>query len=58
MVIGDGFSDPENMLNYGDYLYNIGLVDQTQRIYFRSMEAKARDFIKNEKFMEAFMVNR
>ncbi|XP_073977711.1 venom serine carboxypeptidase-like [Rhodnius prolixus] len=31
IAIGDGMCDPASMLNYGDYLYQIGLIDMNTR---------------------------
>ena len=42
MAIGNGYSDPINMLNYGDHLYNIGLLDENERRHFRRVQKKAR----------------
>lgn len=57
MAIGDGFSDPVSMLNYGEYLYNIGLLDLNGKSYFDQEEDKARQFIKAGRFMDAFLVS-
>ena len=56
MAIGDGFSDPVNMLNYGDYLYNIGLLDENEKLYFEQEEDKARNFIQQKQWTNAFEV--
>ncbi|ODM90366.1 Venom serine carboxypeptidase [Orchesella cincta] len=56
MAIGDGFTDPVNMLNYGEYLHSVGLLDLTQKQHFQAEEDKARNFIKNGSYMEAFQV--
>jgi len=42
------------MLNYGEYLYNIGLLDRTGKAYFDQEEEKARQFIQQGKYMDAF----
>jgi len=54
MLVGDGLSDPITMMYYGDYLYNVGLIDQHQKLYFEQEEAKIRDYIRKEKWMDAF----
>jgi vitellogenic carboxypeptidase-like protein len=56
MAIGDGWSDPVNMLNYGDYLYNVGLLDWAQKKVFEKEEALARNYIQTGQFPEAFKV--
>lgn len=52
--IGNGLCDPENMMNYGDYLYQISLIDANGRLMFQQ---KQRDIIKNiqaKNFIKAF----
>ncbi|RWS06878.1 putative serine carboxypeptidase CPVL-like protein, partial [Leptotrombidium deliense] len=44
------------MFDYGDYLYQIGLIDDKQRQYFIQQQNKAVSFIKAGKFMDAFYV--
>lgn len=56
MAIGDGFTDPINMLNYGEYLHSIGLLDLKQKEHFEAEEEKARVSIQNGKFEETFLV--
>ncbi|CAG0881442.1 unnamed protein product [Cyprideis torosa] len=62
MAIGDGLCDPQNMLNYGDYLkyvglfakHYIGLISEKQRLYFMSKQNKIRELIKTNQSMRAF----
>lgn len=56
MAIGDGFSDPINMLNYGNYLYNVGLIDEKERQHFHREEKAVRDAIRKEDWTGAFEV--
>jgi vitellogenic carboxypeptidase-like protein len=56
MAIGDGFSDPVSMLNYGSYLYNIGFLDYNTKLYFDKEEARAKALIEQGKYLEAFQV--
>jgi vitellogenic carboxypeptidase-like protein len=58
MAIGDGFSDPVNMLHYGSYLYGIGLLDENERNYFEQEEEKARNFIQQKQWTKAFEVRK
>ncbi|XP_001602950.1 venom serine carboxypeptidase isoform X2 [Nasonia vitripennis] len=53
LAIGDGWTDPINQINYGDYLYQIGLIDFNAREQFTVMESKAKDLIKQGKYLEA-----
>ncbi len=57
IAVGDGFTDPVNMLNYGEYLHNVGLLNANQKAHFQEQEQKARDFILKEQFTEAFYVS-
>lgn len=57
IAVGDGFTDPVNMLNYGEYLHNVGLLNAQQKAHFQEQEKKARDFILKEQFTEAFYVS-
>lgn len=56
MAIGDGFSDPINMLNYGEYLINVGLIDEKQKRHFDEEEEKTRHFIRTKQYKKAFEV--
>jgi len=53
LAIGNGWSDPENQLRYGDYLYQIGLIDQNGKVEYQKYERKGREFIKQKKFAKA-----
>lgn len=54
IAIGNGLTDPVNQLLYGDYLYQLGLIDFNGRNKFHSYEKQGRDFINQSKFNEAF----
>lgn len=56
LAIGNGLSDPENQLQYGDYLYQIGLLDFNGRDQFHEYEQKGRELIQQKKFIDAFDV--
>ncbi|KAI2801658.1 hypothetical protein BLOT_009472 [Blomia tropicalis] len=56
IAIGDGLCDPRNMGNYGDYLYQIGLLDERERDYFNMEQSKAVQYIDNRQFYKAFQV--
>ena len=57
MAIGDGFCDPISMISYGDYLYNIGLLDYNSKIYFERQENLTRELIRAERYLDAFHVS-
>lgn len=54
LAIGNGLSDPINQLRYGEYLYQIGLIDRNTRSVFNQYERKAIEFIKKEQYDKAF----
>lgn len=56
IAIGNGFSDPVNMLNYGEYLYEIGLIDENSKNVFDNIRDKAIAFIQNKQYSKAFEI--
>ncbi|XP_027206618.2 probable serine carboxypeptidase CPVL [Penaeus vannamei] len=56
MAIGDGLCDPVSMVDYGDFLYQVGLIDDLDLIYFKQESAKAVDFINQQEWIKAFEV--
>lgn len=56
LAIGNGLSDPEHQLYYGDYLYQLGLIDANGLKLFHEYEKKGRDAIHKKDFNEAFEV--
>lgn len=56
MAIGNGWSDPMNQFDYGDYLYQIGLIDTKGRDEFHVEEKRAKDAIANKDFETAFEI--
>ncbi|XP_052896921.1 venom serine carboxypeptidase [Anopheles moucheti] len=56
IAIGNGLCDPYHQLVYGDYLYQLGLIDGTTRDQFHQYEAKGRDCITKKDFKCAFDV--
>ncbi|XP_034178635.1 venom serine carboxypeptidase [Osmia lignaria lignaria] len=56
LAIGNGLTDPENQLHYGDYLYQLGLIDENGRNLFHKYEEEGRSLIRQEKYEEAFQV--
>lgn len=53
LAIGNGLTDPGNQLMYGDYLYQLGLIDLNGRDAFHMYEKKGRDLIQQKKFEDA-----
>lgn len=56
LAIGNGLCDPINQGDYGAMLYQIGLLDTDGRKMFEKYETKAREFIKANKFDEAYEI--
>lgn len=56
LAIGNGLTDPVNQLLYGDYLYQLGLIDYDGRDQFHAYEERGKDFINQSKYNEAFEV--
>uniref|UniRef100_U5EN01 Carboxypeptidase n=1 Tax=Corethrella appendiculata TaxID=1370023 RepID=U5EN01_9DIPT len=56
IAIGNGLSDPLHQLKYGDYLYQLGLIDVRGRDLFHEYEKKGADYIKVRDFAHAFEV--
>nr|CAD7260612.1 unnamed protein product [Timema shepardi] len=54
MAIGNGLSDPEHMLHYGDYLYQLGLIDLNAREIFHKQENLTRSYIEEKNWNKAF----
>lgn len=54
LTIGNGLSDPENQLKYGDYLYQIGLIDSNAQTLVKNYEQQGVKYIQNKQWLEAF----
>lgn len=54
LVIGNGLSDPVNQLQYGDYFYQLGLIDDNGLQQFHLAEAVAVECINNNDMNAAF----
>ncbi|GBL86641.1 putative serine carboxypeptidase CPVL [Araneus ventricosus] len=55
ITIGNGMCDPETMMDYGTYLYNIGLVDEMQANEMRNLSASIVQHIQEEDFYDAII---
>ncbi|XP_035708084.1 venom serine carboxypeptidase [Folsomia candida] len=53
VMIGSGYFDPYTQNEYGDFLYNLGLIDGAQRDIFLQEEATVKDLIEGEEWVEA-----
>ena len=57
MAIGDGLVDPINQLDYGYFLYSIGLVDENQAQYFHDGANQTAELINQGDYIAAFHVS-
>jgi len=57
IAIGNGFLDPETLLCYGDFLYQIGLVDNNTKQEINKLEIQGRKAIHDKHFVDAFYVS-
>lgn len=57
IAIGNGFLDPETLLCYGDFLYQIGLVDNNTKQEINKLETQGRKAIHDKHFVDAFYVS-
>ncbi|GFU26071.1 probable serine carboxypeptidase CPVL [Nephila pilipes] len=53
MAIGNGMCDPETMMDYGTYLYNIGLIDEMQAAEMKNLSSSIVNHIREEDFYDA-----
>ncbi|XP_071438643.1 venom serine carboxypeptidase-like [Hetaerina americana] len=56
IAMGNAYCDPERMMSPGEYMYQIGLVDDQARAYFKQKEELALKYMKEKKWIDAFKV--
>ncbi|CAG2122037.1 unnamed protein product, partial [Medioppia subpectinata] len=56
IAIGDGLCDPKTQFNVGEYLFQIGLLDENQRDYVNGETNKAVHYIDQQNYLEAFKI--
>lgn len=56
LAIGNGLCDPINQLKYGEYLYQIGLIDLNSMKLVQNYEDQGKQLIKDKKFKEAALL--
>ncbi|XP_058829316.1 vitellogenic carboxypeptidase-like [Topomyia yanbarensis] len=56
LAIGNGYSDPLNQLNYGDYLYQIGLIDINAKGRFDEDESAVIECVNQNNYTCAFKI--
>lgn len=56
LAIGNGYSDPLNQIDYGDYLFQLGLIDANAKDRFDRDEAKAVECVQKNDYDCAFKI--
>lgn len=56
VAIGNGLCDPIHQLNYGDLLYEIGLIDSNAKKEFDKRREQAITYIGQQRYDEAFKI--
>ncbi|XP_030744973.1 venom serine carboxypeptidase-like [Sitophilus oryzae] len=56
LSIGNGLSDPEHQLKYGDYLYQLGLIDANAKKTVQDYEQQGINYIQNRQYDKAFQI--
>lgn len=55
IAIGDGVCDPVTMLQYADFLLQIGLIDKKQAAYLYQEQNRTLEYLKKGDLKKAFM---
>ena len=53
LAIGDGLSDPIHQMDYGDFLFQTGFVDENDRDVLLNMSQITKDYIKAQSWEKA-----
>jgi vitellogenic carboxypeptidase-like protein len=56
IAVGSGFFDPPSQLNYADFYYQVGLIDDFQKSYFEEQEMLTLDLMSAGNWSQAFIV--
>lgn len=55
--VGSGFFDPITQLNYAEFYYGTGLLDEEENQYFEQKQQLTRDLIQQGNWSQAFIVS-
>jgi len=55
--IGNGFIDPYYSLNYPEFLYDLGFIDEKQKFEASLLVDRIRKLIRRQEYSRAFQVN-
>ena len=53
LAIGDGLSDPIHQMDYGDFLFQTGFVDENDRDTLQNMSQITKEYIKSQSWEKA-----
>lgn len=56
--VGSGFFDPITQINYADFYYGIGLIDDKEFGYFQQQQDLTRELIEKKNWSQAFIVRK
>ena len=57
LAIGDGLCDPIRQMDYGDFLFQVGLVDENDRDLLHNMTQKTQQYIVSGLWLKAVDVS-
>jgi vitellogenic carboxypeptidase-like protein len=52
LILGAPFVDPVSMIDFGEFMYNIGLIDENGRAHFDQKYAEAKDLISKGRWLD------
>ena len=56
MTIGDGICDPINQYDYGNFLYQVGFIDQNEKAYVDSQIAIMQYNVRQRRYLDAYLL--
>lgn len=56
LAIGDGLCDPIHQMDYGDFLFQTGFVDENDRNVLQNMSQKTKEYINSQLWQNATQV--
>jgi len=52
LILGAPFLDPVSMIDFGEFMYNIGLIDENGKAHFDQKYADSKDLISKGKWID------
>ncbi|XP_054157694.1 probable serine carboxypeptidase CPVL [Oppia nitens] len=56
IALGNGRIDMATQFTFGEQLFQMGLIDENQKNVFINQETKAKNFIKNKQYIDAYTI--